>query len=74
MKQSIGIALVVLSFVIWFAGGAYVISAYGNRTGQREPWPGKHFNGHERRLMRRVKLVFLVVAGVGLAMTVGAFD
>lgn len=74
MKHSIGIALVVFSFVIWFAGGAYVISGYRNRTGQRESWHGKNFNGHERWLMRLVKLVFLVVAGIGLAMAEGAFD
>jgi hypothetical protein len=69
--RSMGFALIACSFLFWFAGGALIISAYRNRTGQRGPWPFKHFSSRERWLFRLLKLVVLILGGIGLAMSQG---
>ena len=61
----------VLALVLVF-GGALIISAHRQRTGQRGSWPFKNFNSRERWLLRLLKLVVLIVGGVGLAMSQGA--
>jgi hypothetical protein len=70
--RSIGFALIACSLLFWFSGGALIISAHRQRTGQRGSWPFKNFNSRERWLLRLLKLVVLIVGGVGLAMSQGA--
>ena len=71
--RSISFALIACSFLFWFSGGALIISAYRQRTGQRGAWPIKHFNSFERLFLKLLKLVVFIVGGIGLAMSQGAF-